>query len=398
MELRTSVTAMKALLEGLMKLHAVKLDDQEAVTLPTSSAAAHSNTIALTEFGGEPVMLDIFPPDPAGADEAMATVSDRPETVFTIPLKPTPNLVSLADLPLTVNELRDPSLANLDVSKLRSVRIQPSTSPEILISRDAPKPWMVTIGDHTEEANEERLFAMLKLVKEGQATGFETDAATDFSPWGLDRPFLKLEFAGEAAGQEIALTLAFGVDPEGNYFVNRVGTPTVMKVDPLLVASMPVRTYEWRNARLWALDRTLLTSIRRKRDAEAPLTLLYNFATEEWKASSGIADVTPRLSSPRANYLLGALEGLKVTRWVSPDDDAALTALQNPSLIFLVVEKTLDDEGEETGIRDRTVFIAPAGTSSVTGFYYGRLGDDPQPFLLDRETYQKLATDVLESE
>jgi hypothetical protein len=30
------------------------------------------------------------------------------------------------------------------------------------------------------------------------------------------------------------------------------------------------------------------------------------------------------------------------------------------------------------------------------GFYYGRLGTDPHPFLLDRDTYLKLATDLFD--
>lgn len=399
LELRTNPIAMKSLLDGLMNLRAAKLTDREAVTMSNSGAAAQATQIAITPFGADhETMLEIFPPEIEGSPLARATVSDRPNTVFTLPLKPDANIVSLADLPLTVNDLRDPALANLDVAKLRSILIQPATSPQILVSRTPPQPWMVTIGGQSKIANEERLFALLKVIKEGRATGFETDAATDFTPWGLDKPFLQMHFTGEAAGQEITLALAFGTDGNGNYFVNRVGTPTVMKVDPLLVASLPVKTYEWRNDRLWTLDRTQLTSIRRKLNAEPPLTLLYNFSTEDWKATSETKDLTARIAPARANYLLGVLENLKVTRWLSPDDEAAETSLRTPSLIILVTENTLDEDGEETGTHSSTVFVAPAGAGQKIGFYYGRLGDDPQPFLLDRDTYQKLATDVLEAE
>lgn len=399
LELRTNVTAMKSLLEGLMKLRAAKLTDREAVTMSNSGAAAQATQIAIASFGAEhETILEIFPPEIEGSPLARATVSDRPNTVFTLPLKPEADIVSLADLPLTVNDLRDPSLANLDVSKLRSVLIQPAAGPQILVSRTPPQPWTVTIGGQSEIANEERLFSLLKLIKESRATSFETDAATDFTPWGLERPFLQMHFTGEAGGQEITLALAFGTDGKGNYFVNRVGTSTVMRIDPLLVASLPVKAYEWRNARLWSLDRTQVTTIRRKLDAEPPLTLLYEFSTEDWKASSETKDLTARIAPARANYLLGVLEDLKVTRWLSPDDEAAETSLRTPSLIFLVIEKTMDEDGEENGSRSRTVFLAPAGTGPKIGFYYGRLADDPQPFLLDRETYQKLATDVLEKD
>jgi len=396
LDLHTDPKAIKTLIEGIYELQAVKVSDRASVTLPTNSATVESTQIAITSFGSETeTLLDIFPPETAGASDAMATVSDRPGTVFDLPTKPEPNLVSLASLPLTVNDLRDPTLTNLNIQSLRGISIQPNTGVEIVISRTPPQPWMATIEGKTNEANEERLFALLKAVTEGRAIGYETDAATDFTPWGLDRPFLKLRFLGQ---DNQVLELAFGIDGKGGYFVNRTGTPSVMRVDASLIASIAVRPYEWRHARLWSLDRLNLMAIERTDGAQSPLLLHYNFndANKTWQATRDQKDITSEIDPARADYMLGILEGLKVTRWLSPTDDAAANALVSPVLTLAVQEKTTNEMNDLTGFRNRTIRFAPNIPGPNPGFYYGRLDADPNPFLLDRETFGKLATDVLD--
>jgi hypothetical protein len=94
--------------------------------------------------------------------------------------------------------------------------------------------------------------------------------------------------------------------------------------------------------------------------------------------------------------VLGILEGLKVTRWLSSTDEAAATALTSPLLTFTVMEKATDDLGDFKGFITRSVRLAPNIPGPNPGFYYGRLDSDPYPFLLDRETFGKLATDILD--
>ena len=393
LDLHTDPVAIKTLIEGLYELHAGKVSDRASVTLPTKSAT-ESTQIALTSFGSDTeTLLEIFPPDPADASDAKATVSDRPGTVFDLPLKPEPGLISLADLPLSVDDLRDPTLTNLNIQSLRAVSISPTTGKEILIARTPPQRWMVTIDDQAQEANEERLFTLLKAVTEGRAIGFESDAATDFTPWGLDKPFLKLRFLGQ---DNQTLELVFGMDGKGGYFVNRTGTPTVMRVDESLMASIASRSFEWRHARLWSVNRVNLLTLGRKMGNEAPLLLGYRFQDESWVAKQDERDLTPQLNPAHANYLLGVLEGLKVSRWLAPTDEAAMAAMERPSLTLTVVEKATDDEGEDAGFIKRTVRFAPNTLGPNPSFYYGRLDSDMQPFLLDRDTYNKIATDVFD--
>jgi Domain of unknown function (DUF4340) len=397
LDLATDPKAMKALLEGLYELQAVKVSDRSAVTLPASGTPTKSGQIAIVPFDSETeTLLEIFPPETPESRDVRATVSDRPETIFELPLKPEPNLVSLADLPLAINDLRDPTLTNLNIQSLRGILIQPSTGTDILITRTPPQPWMATINGQSQEANEERLFTLLKAVTEGRAIGFESDAATDFTPWGLNRPFLKLRFLGQ---DNQGLELAFGIDGKGGYFVNRLGTPTVMRVDPSLVASIAVRPYEWRHSRLWSVDRTNLMQIERTTGTEASLLLRYDFAKPDtWTASRNEKDLTSILNPARADYMLDALEGLKASRWLSTDDPSATEALLKPSLIIKVIEKGTNHMGDFSGLINREVILAPASATANPAFYYGRLGGYPHPFLLDRDTYGKLATDVLENE
>ncbi len=396
LDLPTDPKAMKSLLEGLYELQAAKVSDRSSVTLPANGGTEKSQQIAITSFGTDTeTILDIFPPETPESRDVKAIVSDRPGTVFDIPYKPEPNLVSITDLPLTINELRDSKLTNLNIKSLTGILIQPATSPEILISRAPKKPWMTTIQGESAEANEERLFTLLKAVTESRVLGFETDAATDFTPWGLDRPFLKLRFLGQ---DNQGLQLSFGLSTKGEFFLNREGSPTVAKVDPELIASIPVLPYEWRLSRLWSIDKNALKAIALKTRDESPLTLLYEDSSENWEAIRDGKNLTASLDITHANYMLNELEGMKVSRWLAPNDEAATKALLNPSLTIKIFENKTDEFDDVVGQISREVFFAPQDATPNPLYYYGRLGSERQPFLLDRETYQKIAIELFVKE
>ncbi|GAA5125524.1 DUF4340 domain-containing protein [Luteolibacter yonseiensis] len=390
----TDPKAMKALLEGLYQMRATRISDRASVTLPSNGTQAKTGLIAITPFGSDvETVLEIYPPESPEAREVKATVSDRPDTIFDLPLKPEEKVVSLADLPLTINGLRDSALMNLNIKALSGLVIQPANGPEILITRTPPQPWTATINGASQEANQERLFGLMQSLSEGRAIAFKTDAATDFAPWGLDKPLLKIRLV---AVDNHSFELAFGTDGKGNYYANRIGTPTVMQVDGGLVSSFPVRDYEWRHGRLWSIDRLNLLAIVRQSGTTPPLKLLYDFNTEEWTANSNGEDLTPRLVATRTNFLLGVLEGLKVNRWLSPEDESANRALRSPSLVFKILENTTDDMGDVNGRITHDLILAPGSTSPNPAFYYGRVATHENPFLLDRDTYLKLATELLE--
>ncbi len=394
LDLPTDPTAVTSLLEGLYELQAVKVLDRSAVTLPATGDTVKTGQIALLSLGSETeTLLEIYPPESPDSSVVKATVSNRPQTVFDLPLKPESGLVSLADLPLAVNDLRDPTLTHLNIQSLRGIAIQPATGPQIIISRNPPQPWMAMVDERSFVANEENLYALLKAVTSHRAIGFESDAATDFAPWGLDRPFLTLRLLGQ---DNQALELRFGMDTKGGLFVNRLATPSVMRVDEALLAAIAVRPHEWRHARLWSLDRVNLSALQRQRAADAPLLLRYKFIDESWQAERSGVDLSAKIDAARANFLLSTLEGLKVARWLEPNDAAAAAALSQPSLSFVVAEKTFDEEGEFTGLSNRKLVFAPASAGANPATYYGRLSSEAHPFLLNRDAYHKIAAELLE--
>ena len=393
LELPTDPAAIKALLEGLYELQAARVDDRSALT-PTAESTGKSRQIAIRSFeSDEEILLEILPGDSADARDVPAHVSDRPDTLFLLPAKPEPGLISLADLPLTVNDLRDPTLTHLNIAALRGIAIESLTQPEILIHRNPPAPWRVRIGEQEFDANEGRLFDLLKTVTTSRATGFVSDAATDLSPWGLDRPALRLTFL---AADHQRLELAFGITSDGQVHVNRSGSPTVMRVDRSVIAGISVRPYEWRHARPWSISRVDLMAIERTEGDAPPLLLRYDYLGETWLARDGEREVGDDLVPARANFLLGALETFQVERWLAAGDEAAVKALATPSLRFRILERKVDDFGDETGRQRRELILAPAPGNDPPAFYYGRIEGEPHEFRIDRDTYRKLSVELLE--
>ncbi|MEI6603775.1 MAG: DUF4340 domain-containing protein [Verrucomicrobiota bacterium] len=393
LELRTDPAAIKTLIEGLHNLQAMAINEA-AVPVPAKGSANGAKQIALSLFGSETeTVLEIYPPETPAARDVAATVSDRAGTVFRLPLKPEPDLVSLADLPLTVNDLRDATLTNLNVASLQAISIQPSTGPEIFITRQDPKLWTTVIEGRQLQANELRLFELLKAMTSERVIGFESDAATDFTPWGLARPFLKLSFIAQDSR---ALTLCFGMDKHGSIFVNRLGTSSVMRVDKSLLAAITIHPYAWRGARLWSLSRVDLQSIQRSVPRQAPVTLAYDYLFDEtWHGQSAGKDISDAINPDNAKRLLAALESLEVSRWLANDDPTATAALASPALTLTVEEKQVDEQGKTTGVDHHELTFAPQAGASPPPFYYGRLTSDGQPFLIERATYENLAVDVL---
>ena len=392
LDLATDVPAVKRLIEGLFNLRALKVSDRSAVTLPAAAAGTStgSRQIAIQMFGSsQETVLDILQPETPEARTALATVSDRPDAVFELPLKADPEVVSLAQLPFSVNELRSATLTNVNPASLRTITLAPSTGPAVVLERDKGEPWKIRQGDRLEPANEKRLYELLKAATDTKATRFVTDAAVDFSPWGLDRPALTLGFRA-FDGQN--LELLFGLGRDGTLYSARKRASTVRLLNRDFLPKIATRAYQWRDARLWSVSRTDLVAIERRIRTRPPLLLRYEFLDESWKAEQAGQDVTSELDPDRANFLLGAVENLQVDRWLGSDDEEANAALLDPAMTLAVAMKQVDGDGNFTGLARRELRVAPSPDVRV---FFGRVDSDPNPFLLDRETVLKLTVGVL---
>ncbi|MEM9235626.1 MAG: hypothetical protein AAGB14_02530, partial [Verrucomicrobiota bacterium] len=144
LDLKTDREAMVRLLQGLLDLEAINVFGASEVTLPTVDPEA-LDQIALQFYGStEEVVLEIHPPETPESPTVFARVSDRPNAVFELLRTAVPSTggekapVSLADLPLSVNDLRDPTLTSINPRQVRTIVIASAADENILISREHP--------------------------------------------------------------------------------------------------------------------------------------------------------------------------------------------------------------------------------------------------------------------
>jgi hypothetical protein len=411
LELRTDPLAVRKLIEDLFKLRALRVTDRSEVTLPSDEAAGRQR-IALRHRGeAEEVVLEILPPVTPEADTVFATVSNRPGTVFELPLKPLApdladdaapdspappaddGLVSLAGLPDTVNELRNPMLTNIAVEALQGILISSSTSSEILLARGKMnEEWQVrNPAGQLEPLNLLALNRLLVAITQTKVAGFVSDAAVNLAPYGLDRPALKLTFV--SFGDE-RIELIFGQSRDGVWHAMRVGVPTVVKLGDEFIRGIAIHPWQWRHPSVWSIPAVDLTGFERTIEGRPTLTIGYKLVADSWHARENGIDRSSELATDRANRLVTLLVDLQGESWLAPDDEAARKALARPALTFSLAVMTYDDQGEEAGIARRTLQLAPASDRPDNTIFYGRVDQDPHAFILGTETVRLLAVDL----
>lgn len=406
--LRTDPEAVTKLITGLYQLRAIKVSDRSEVSLPADEVNGRQR-IALKHFGQpEEVVLEILPPATPEADTVYATASDRPGTVFELRLKPLAaaapagaapageappeDVVPLAGLPDTVNELRNPMLTNIDIESIQGILLSPATSEEILLMREKGKRWQLRQPDgRLAPLNELALFRLLKAITETKVAGFVSDAAVNLEPYGLDRPSLKLGFVSFGNDR---VDLLFGQSRDGVWHVMRAGVPTVMKLDDTFITEIFVRPWQWRQREVWSFASIDLLSFERTMEGHPPLQLEYEAIAETWAAREGGSDRSAELVTERANRLLQALARLECDTWLGPDDANARAALTKPVLRFQIALAERDADGERIGIRRCELLLAPASDSPVNSIFYGRIDGEPQPFIIGADTVSRLAVDL----
>jgi hypothetical protein len=395
LQLRTDVKAVSKLLGGLYELTATRVTEREDLVLPDPAEGTELGEIAISSFGSDTeTVLTLYPT--ADNTTSLATVTGR-DGVFELPIKPKADadLVTLALLPLSVNALRDQTLTQLAVGNLASITISNPEEEPIVLQRNPGAAWMIKRDGRMRPLNEKQLFSMLKAITETKVADFATDAATDFSPYGLDAPALRLRFTSTGGD---ALVLAFGRGPDGMLYARRDGSNSVVRVEDSILSDIGIRAHHWRSPALWSLTRGDVIAIVRKTSNQPDLILSYNDSLEKWSAQRDGKDVSVDLNPNRADYLLNQIASLQVSGWLSAGSSEAALALAKPPLVIELQVRRINDFGEQIAIDRHTLSIAPVSDSPQNQFYYAHLSSEPNLFMLDQPTVLDLLTDVLTEE
>ena len=402
-KLSTETEAVKSLIEkGLFSLRALRVLDKEKVTLPSIEDDMFLR-IAIQSFGQtEPVTLSVYPSADDKANTVYATVSDRPGTVFELPLRPYPDLVSLSELPLTnYNNLRAQNLTGFDHKKLQAITINTAKASPIQLSLPPRGSWRIQLDEATSATlNEVTHYKFIKTITETKVAGFLTDnafltdEAKDFETYGLKSPLVSIQFRFK---DQSNILLRIGKTNEG-VFTAHLNHPetlhTIVKLPDDFIARLPLRIKQWKDTRLLAIASIDFINLERNLINQPKLKLNFNYRDEAWESFLNDENTTGTLNIARANKLLETLGDLRVNSWLNSDDQDALNALATPALKLNILKHKLNEFGEHDGYQTHILEVTPVSTTGQSEFFYGRLSGEDDLFLLDRKTALLLALDL----
>ena len=402
-KLSTETEAVKSLIEkGLFSLRALRVLDKEKVTLPSIEDDMFLR-IAIQSFGQtEPVTLSVYPSADDKANTVYATVSDRPGTVFELPLRPYPDLVSLSELPLTnYNNLRAQNLTGFDHKKLQAITINTAKASPIQLSLPPRGSWRIQLDEATSATlNEVTHYKFIKTITETNVAGFLTDnafltdEAKDLETYGLKSPLVSIQFRFK---DQSSILLRIGKTKDG-VFTAHLNHPetlhTIVKLPDDFIARLPLRIKQWKDTRLLAIASIDFINLERNLINQPKLKLNFNYRDEAWESFLNDENTTGTLNIARANKLLETLGDLRVNSWLNSDDQDALNALATPALKLNILKHKLNEFGEHDGYQTHILEVTPVSTTGQSEFFYGRLSGEDDLFLLDRKTALLLALDL----
>ena len=402
-KLSTETEAVKSLIEkGLFSLRALRVLDKEKVTLPSIEDDMFLR-IAIQSFGQtEPVTLSVYPSADDKANTVYATVSDRPGTVFELPLRPYPDLVSLSELPLTkYNNLRAQNLTGFDHKKLQAITINTAKASPIQLSLPPRGSWRIQLDEATSATlNEVTHYKFIKTITETKVAGFLTDnafltdEAKDLETYGLKSPLVSIQFRFK---DQSSILLRIGKTKDG-VFTAHLNHPetlhTIVKLPDDFIARLPLRIKQWKDTRLLAIASIDFINLERNLINQPKLKLNFNYRDEAWESFLNDENTTGTLNIARANKLLETLGDLRVNSWLNSDDQDALNALATPALKLNILKHKLNEFGEHDGYQTHILEVTPVSTTGQSEFFYGRLSGEDDLFLLDRKTALLLALDL----
>lgn len=383
LRLRTDADAVKQLISSLTQLEATELRSDFA------TAGEVSQRITIRSFDVDtPQTLNIF--RTASTDSDIATTDAR-SAAFVLPRE------AVAALSLTLDDLRYRFITSVNPAAIQGIKIERNDAAPLLLDRPTPRSeWSLIDGLERVPVDLVALANFFEVLSKEPVIGFPSDTAPStveenpeaFRAFGLDQPLITASIVGFGDG---GVSVRFGKGADEKYYAHRTGSPHIYEVSSDTFFRIPLRTYEWRDKRLWTLSRVDLKALSIQKRGEPALDMTYNFLTESWSAKIGEENVFARLDIPKAGNYLRDLEKITVARWLPGDDVTALRALQSPVFRATIVQENPRTREVET----RTLIIAPAAQTGASRFYFGLLTGEDDLFALDLKTVRKLAADLL---
>ncbi len=248
--------------------------------------------------------------------------------------------------------------------------------------------------------------------------GHDLPMVKDRSP----RTFLLRRFADPVSGRRA-------------WFGTEMGSNSIVKLSTKFTRLLSLRAEKWKDRNLLNFPISALRRLTLNYQ-QAQMVLDYEYMGETWTGTLNNEDVTPRINPHRAGYYVRRLQKMKVSQWLDSGDEEAIAALQNPHFsVKLDLEMTdysaaeqtvieqddsatpssgspedmLQEQGDDADIlrslatmesktkpETRTLQIAPADYDSERPFYYGRIVETGQLFILSHADALSLAGDFLD--
>lgn len=211
------------------------------------------------------------------------------------------------------------------------------------------------------------------------------------------------------------------------------GSNSICRLSTKFTRLLALRPEKWKEKQLLSFP---ISSVRKLTLGfqQAPLELDFDYIDESWKGSINGEDVTPRINPHRATHYIRNLLKLKVNQWLEYNDADALAALQRPVFsVKLELEITDYSDAESSVVEQqneaasgtpedmltetdefdqhlrelalaertthketRTLEISPAQGDSDKPFFYGRIAETGELFVLSFDDAQGLAGDIID--
>lgn len=239
----------------------------------------------------------------------------------------------------------------------------------------------------------------------------------------MPRTFLLRRYADADSGRRV-------------WYGAEMGTNSICQLSTKFTSLLSLRAEKWKDRSIFSFP---ISAVRRVTldYQQAPLILEYEYMGETWSGTLKGEDITPRINPHRAAFYLRQLQKLKASQWLDSYDEDALKALAHPAFsVKLELEITDYSDAEESIVEQdnvvmgdiapeemlqessednddailrslatmerkthavvRTLQIAPASYDSDKPFFYGRVVETNQLFILPFEEAQSLAGDFLD--